>query len=304
MPGVTPSSPRACRPVLQRSARRYLVIEGTDMSRLLEFDSTKCTRDGVCVAVCPSRIIRLEDESPIPSVVPDADFDCVKCGHCVTACPHGAVSHASMKPEDCPPVRPDLALDPDHVEHFLRSRRSVRSFQQRRVERKTLAKLIQIARYAPTGHNAQAVRWIAVDSPARVKEMAGITIDFLRSITDEGGPSELPAGALVKAWESGVDLVTRDAPALIVAHAPAGDPVACADPILALSYLELAAASFGLGACWNGFLMTAIHRWPPLSRALGLPEGDRALGVLILGYPAHKHLRLPTRRKPRIDWLE
>jgi nitroreductase len=201
-------------------------------------------------------------------------------------------------------LRPKLALDVDHVEHFLRSRRSVRHFEQRAVDRATLSRLIAIARYAPTGHNAQSVRWTVVDSPAGVREMARITMDFMRSVSDEERALPLPAKELVNAWDSGIDIVGRDAPALVVAYVATEDPVAFADPVLALSYLELAAPSFGLGACWNGFFMATISQWPPLRHALGLPEGRMSLGAVLLGYPEYGYQRLPSRRPPRITWAE
>jgi nitroreductase/Pyruvate/2-oxoacid:ferredoxin oxidoreductase delta subunit len=273
---------------------------------LLSFDESKCRRDGRCVAVCPARLIRLEENSPVPVMVQDGDLRCSKCGHCVAVCPYDAVSHFSIKPEECPPVRPELALRPDQVEHLVRSRRSIRVYQQKEVERDKLAEVIRIARYAPTGANTQRVRWAVVNSRARVREIAGMTIDLARSVIDEGRPSVLAEreSPLVEGWDAGRDPVARNAPALVIAYAPTDDVVVSMDAVIALSFLDLVAPSFGLGTCWAGHLMRAIPHWPPLYQALGLADGNHFFAVMMVGYPEYEFHRLPPRNEPKITWRE
>ena len=251
---------------------------------LLNIDETKCRRDGVCVAVCPVRIIELDDSSPVPTPTLDAKALCIECFHCVAVCPEAALSHRLIGPENCPPVRPDLALSVEHVEHVLRSRRSIRAYEERKVEHDTLAKLIDIARYAPTGSNSQQVKWIVINSPGEVKRLAGFVIEMMRQMVRAGHPlaARFPAARLVKSWESGEDLICRDAPALIVAHSP----------------------SFGLGTCWAGYLMAAIPQWPPLKEALGLSEAETSLAAMMVGYPKYRYHRLPPRNEPEIAWRE
>jgi nitroreductase len=107
---------------------------------------------------------------------------------------------------------------------------------------------------------------------------------------------------LVAAWEAGDDRVLRQAPVLVVAYAPSEYPMAPADCAIALSYLDLAAPSFGLGACWAGFFMLAVANWPPLQQALALPEGHSCFGAMMVGYPKHRYHRLPLRNEAQISW--
>ena len=72
-------------------------------------DQDKCKRDGICAAECPMRIIEFKADH-VPTPVENAEELCIHCGHCVAICPHGAFSLADMKPEECPPVKNDLAL--------------------------------------------------------------------------------------------------------------------------------------------------------------------------------------------------
>lgn len=272
---------------------------------LFMIDEKKCRKDGICVAECPLRILELKDTSSTPVPIDGAEDLCMRCGHCVAVCPHGAFSLSDMNTADCPPMRKEMFLGADHAEHFLRSRRSIRNYQDKEIEREKLVELIDIARYAPTGSNSQQVRWLVINSREKVRHMAGIVVDLMRYLINEkhpmAGKYRLPV--ILNAWESGVDLISRGAPALIVAHAPKDYMLAQTDSTIALTFLDLAAPSFGLGSCWAGFLMVAASQWPPLQQALSLPDGNACFGVMMIGYPKYEYYRLPLRREAEIAWM-
>jgi nitroreductase/NAD-dependent dihydropyrimidine dehydrogenase PreA subunit len=271
---------------------------------LFVVDDEKCKRDGVCVAECPIGIIQLKGENQVPTPTPDADELCINCGHCVAVCPNGALSHRIMKPEECAPVRKDWLLSPEEVEHFLRARRSIRTYKDQAVKREALNKLIDIARFAPSGRNLQQVRWLVIYDSNEVQRMAGLVIDWVRYLIEEQ-PSiaeEMHMDRAVAAWEAGVDTICRGAPHLIVAHAPGDDHLAPSACTIALTYLELAASSFELGTCWAGYLNAAATFWPPLQQALGLPEGHKCYGAMMVGYPKYRYHRLPVRNEAQITW--
>lgn len=271
---------------------------------LFMVDEKTCTRCGACVAACPARIIELREPSPVPTPVDQAAKSCIACGHCVAICPTGAMSHRSMAPEQCPPLRRDWQLSPERAEHFLRTRRSTRTYTGQSVERELLAKLIEVASYAPTGHNSQTVNWRVVHAAVDVRELAGLVIDWMRHTIKE--TPELAKGMnfdrVAAAWEKGIDRVCRSAPHVIITHAARNDRFALNSCPIAISYLELAATSFGLGTCWGGYFTAAAKSWPPLQKALGLPEGHICYGAILIGYPQHSYHRLPLRNKPVITW--
>ncbi len=107
---------------------------------------------------------------------------------------------------------------------------------------------------------------------------------------------------IVDAWETGIDTICRGAPHVIVAHALKEFPPAQAACTIAMTHLELAAPSFGLGACWAGYFNAASTMWPPMQKALGLAEGDTSFGSMMIGYPKYKYHRLPLRNEARITW--
>lgn len=272
---------------------------------LFTVDPEKCKRDGVCVAECPAKIIELkEGGNAVPEPVDLAEERCIDCGHCVTVCPHDALSHRSMSPDQCPPVNKDWILDKERAEHFLRARRSIRTYKDKPVDKEIIAKLIDIARYGPSGHNSQPVKWLVVHDGGELREMAGMVADWMRYMIKEQPEIAEPMGMkfVVESWDAGSDRICRGAPHLIMTHAPKNLGPAQSASTIALTFLDLAAPSFGLGACWAGYFNYAATFWPPLQKALALPEGDVSLGAMMVGYPKYKYKRLPLRNDPPIAW--
>ena len=266
-------------------------------------DPDLCARDGLCVADCPMGILTLpKDGTPIP--LEDAETLCIDCGHCVAVCPHEALIHRAMGPADCLSLESERKLEPKAAERFLRGRRSIRRYKKDPVPRETLRRLIELARYAPSGHNTQPVRWVVVEEPAKVKELAGLTIDWMRWM--EANQPEIAAllhlELSIKAWEADIDTVLRSAPHVVVVHAEKNNMLAPQAATLALGYLELAAPALGLGACWAGYFHAAARSFPPLQQALGLPKGHVAQGAMMVGYPKARYFRAPARKDPQIRW--
>jgi len=264
----------------------------------------KCNFCGLCAAECPAGIIVIKGPEAFPLLARGGQDLCINCGHCVAVCPPGAIGLETMSPEDCALARQELLPTPEQVEHFLKSRRSVRVYKEEPVPRETLAKLIDIARYAPSGSNAQPVQWLVVENPNEVKRLSGLVVDWMHTAIREvpGLADRLPLDRMVAARERGVDPILRGAPHVILAHAPRDLPSAQQDGLIALTYLELAAYSLGLGACWAGFLYFAVSSYRPIREALQFPARHHCLGAMMIGYPKHKLRRIPLRNEPKIIW--
>lgn len=269
-----------------------------------KIDEDRCKRDGICVDECPIRILELKDNSQTPTPVDGAEQLCIHCGHCVAVCPHGAFSLADMKSEDCPSIRKDMAFGVEQIEHLLRSRRSIRTYQEKAIEKEKISKLIDIARYAPTGRNSQMIKWLVINSREKVRDMSAMTIDWMRYLINEKNliAASYKLDRIVGIWDTGYDIICRDAPGLVIAYAPKEYGGAYIDCTIALTFLDIAAPSFGLGTCWAGFFMMAATHWPPLQQSLSLPEGHACFGAMMIGYPKYKYQRLPLRKEPDITW--
>jgi nitroreductase/NAD-dependent dihydropyrimidine dehydrogenase PreA subunit len=271
---------------------------------LITIDEQHCKKDGFCAAECPAAIIRLQKGNGFPEMVAGGEALCLLCGHCVAVCPHGALSHKHSPIEASPAIDPKLVLTEEQAVQFLRTRRSVRLYQDKPVEREKIERLIEIARYAPTGSNTQLVEWLVVDDKSKVNKLAGLTIDYFRRLLQEepqaAAYASLPRA--VAAWEAGYDAVLRNAPALVVASAPQEAFNGMIDVTLALSYLDLMAPVFGLGTCWAGMLQRALRFSPTVKEALGVPASHPHHYPMMLGYPKVKYYRLPERKPPKITY--
>ena len=270
-----------------------------------EVDAKTCIRDGLCVAECPARIIRLLPSDAVPVPEPDFASFCIRCGHCVAVCPTGAFRLDWLGPEQCPELRAEDRPTAEAAERFLRARRSIRTYRETPVERAKLEKLIEVACQAPSAKNSQPWHWTVVETPAETRRLAGLVIDYMRGFIAEKPKLAGLFGyaRVVAAWDMGFERICRGAPHLIVAHADKNWGFGAEDTALALSYLELYAPTLGLGSCWAGYFYSAVNAYPPLFQALKLPAKHKAFGAVMVGYPAYSYRRLPARRPPAVSWV-
>jgi nitroreductase/NAD-dependent dihydropyrimidine dehydrogenase PreA subunit len=287
--------------LLEKRASRAEFVEV--QLALFRIDEETCNQCGLCVEICTGNFVVMEEDD-YPTESEDAEEICIRCGHCVTICPSESFALRGMPPEKCPPVQKDLLLTPEHCEHFLRYRRSIRDFKKKPVSKDTLTRLIEIARYAPSGFNSQCAEWIVLGDRDELNRLAGIVADWMRwmiaKLPDVSKAIHLDKD--LQLWDDGRDVIFQDAPVVIVTHAEKANYTAPETCTIALTYLELAATSLGLGCCWAGYLEKAATFFPPMQEALALPEGHKCFGAMMIGYPKYKHLRLAARNEPKITW--
>jgi nitroreductase/NAD-dependent dihydropyrimidine dehydrogenase PreA subunit len=271
---------------------------------ILTVDRQKCKRDGICVETCPMGIIQLKSKEDLPTLIPGGEALCIQCGHCVAVCPHGAMDHGAIPLDQCPPIQKELLLSEAQAEQFLRMRRSIRRYKKKSVPRELLARLIEVARHAPTGHNSQPVEWLVVYDTQEVRRLAGLVIDWMRHLVAEKSPlaAMLHMDLVIKSWEGGTERIFRDAPHVIVAHAPQAHRAAQSSCTIAMTYLELMTTALGLGGCWAGYFTGASQIFQPLIDALALPAGNMVFGAMMVGYPKYRYYRMPLRKTPKIIW--
>ena len=104
----------------------------------LKIDESKCEKDRTCASECPTGIIRLKEENSVPEIIPGGEEACLICGHCIAVCPHRALSHTRVPMEKCPSVEKDLVLNEKQAVQFLRSRRSIRVYKDKAVEKEKI----------------------------------------------------------------------------------------------------------------------------------------------------------------------
>jgi nitroreductase len=234
------------------------------------------------------------DAEKLPRVAEGRAESCIRCGHCVAVCGQGALGLDGVRPQDCQSTAPEPGVSPEQMMQYFRSRRSVRRYRDVRVPRESVVRILDTASWAPTAKNDQAVEWLVIDSADEIRRLASLVIEFLR-------PNPVQA-RLVAAWDAGEDPILRGAPLVLVAHAPVASINPQGDCTIALTHVELLAATQGLGGCWAGLLMMGVRGSAAVREALNLPAGHAAQGALMLGYQQVRYARIPPRRKARVQW--
>ena len=288
--------------------KRVLVTGGTRLNMIqenfIQVDQDKCLQCGLCVNVCRGT---LGMGSNGPKIVRQL---CIGCGHCVAVCPKGAMNNLNAPLENQVEIERSSLTASGTAARFIRSRRSIRNFQQKAVGRETIIQLLDIARYAPTACNSQGVSYHVVDDPDTLRRITAATVDWAEEEMRKGStiaasPWAANTAAQIELYrKSGTDVVLRNAPCLIVAVASKDMmPLGRDNTHFSLSYVQLYAPSFGIGTCWSGlFEYCATSGYEPLLHLLNLPENSSVSGGLMAGYPLYSFNRLVDRDSLQITW--
>ena len=270
---------------------------------LITIDQNKCKKDGVCVRECPFSLdqafygkrLSRNDSGTVKLSAPHADI-------VSPYCPHAALDHERVPLHLTSPIEENISVGEAQAVQFLRSRRSIRLFENRPVEEEKVKRLIDAAHYAPTAGNRQLVHWVVHTDRTRLKELAGLTAEWMRE-TLNTNPAVAKTSPylpnIVSAWDSGRDSILWNAPVLIVASAPKQAAYGLTDVSIALTYLDLLAPAMGLGTCWAGLLQGALLASPSLREKAGIPGGHSHHYPMMLGHAALRHHRLPARKRQK-----
>lgn len=148
---------------------------------------------------------------------------------------------------------------------LIKSRRSVRRFKPKTIDRNTLLDLLEAARSAPSAANRQPLEYVVVDQ-GDVREKIFEQLAWAGHVQPRRNP---PKGKEPVAYI--VVLINKNS-----AIANFG----LADAAAAIENIMLAAWSEGIGSCWLG----AIGR-DNIREVLKVPESLEVNSVVALGYP-------------------
>lgn len=265
-------------------------------------DKGLCSNCNTCATVCVMHIIDATSDSGFPTIPEEKTAYCLKCGHCESFCAEKALTLDFLMGEKVDSSAFDSQIDPQILSLYLKKRRSVRHFSSKTVDKELIAKVIDVARYAASGGNSQPVKWLIIHDPSEVKHIAGLTIDWMRTIQNTPHPLAPYVSMLISAWDRGTDLICHEAPHLLFAHIPIemyDDPT---EAIIALTHFDIAAPAFGLGTCWAGFVKMAADQYKPLKDLLSIPQHRKAACPMLFGYSSFKVKSIPRRNPVDITW--
>lgn len=241
-------------------------------SALFSVDPEKCLKCGLCVKDCAFRVITKDDNGMPEMKHPEK---CMRCQHCFAICPTGAVTFDGISSNEAIPLNEALLPDAVQVEHWMKTRRSVRSFSDEDVDPEVLDKILKQLGNSPTGCNAHALTFICYPDRAAMKKFKSAILSAIEEHND--GLKLLPRWIAIPAinLRNGKDdLFFRGASGiLIVACDETANSVTTPqeDVTIACSNFELLANANGISTCWCGFLKLIQNEIPELlEKAVGI----------------------------------
>jgi len=269
-------------------------------------DQAGCTKCELCVIVCPAGIM-LKDEAGQIGFNPDRVDICIRCGHCMAMCETKSITIEGISYEDNFRDLHESIPDQAMLMNLLLTRRSVRVFKNKPVPPELAQKILEIISTAPFGVSPDNIAITVITDKSLIekaaplmsktyvqlgkilktpllgwmirrsmpKETSNTLVNFIVPHLDKG---------LYK-YADGIDEITRNAPALMLFHAPKGAEEHTVDAHICLTYALLAAHSLGLGATAIGLVGPAINQSKPIRKIFQIPEGNEVVESMILGYP-------------------
>ena len=187
------------------------------------------------------------------------------------------------------------------VREAIQKRRSIRSFKQVPVPDEMIFEMLEAARQAPSGSNAQPWRFVVVTDAEEKKglrklcfnqvfvEDAGVDFVFCADLsvysnrTRQTRIQELISVGLLAEVDPDGPIVQRYGPnAQWPDESDTGFylPMATANTYIAVEHMVLTATALGLGSCWVG----GISDLRAIRDMLGIPRGIYVLGLLAVGF--------------------
>jgi len=286
----------------------------------------KCTGCGVCAAICPYRIISIND-----GIAKHSGATCFFCDHCRAVCPQGAITTPGQSPalglatmkENFEVIGPGTSNVSELVA-LMRSRRSCRNYQDTPVPLAMLLDLVKIGTTAPSGTNSQGWNFVILPSREDLLALGGMVSDYYRKL-NRLAANPLLRGVVkifsgdslgryyrnyfasvaeaLRQWdEEGTDRLFHGAAAAILVTGRKTASCPAEDALLATQNILLAAHAMGLGSCLIGFAVEAMRRARTMRQKMEIPEDEEIYSVIALGFPALAYLHYAGRKEvlPRI----
>jgi nitroreductase len=200
----------------------------------------------------------------------------------------------------------------DATMKVIQDRRSIREYTAEAVSPQDLDMILEAARQAPSGENAQPWRFIIVKDPETRKKLGALagggsgrrfTSEFVTKKMQERFSSledETKKRAAFEKLTSGqVSAFLADAPVSIVVCGKKDVWDMPYDTSAAMENMLLMVTALGLGACWVIAPCIDIRDEERIKALLGMPEGFKAVSIISVGHPTRPHR--PRPRLPLTD---
>lgn len=187
-----------------------------------------------------------------------------------------------------------MALNP--VIETIKSRRAIRSYEDKPVSESAIQTMLEAATYAPSAINVQPWKFTIVTSKAEMKRLSDIAKPMLVRMLPDVGDEGLVG--LKKRLSDPNYNIFYNAPLLIFVSG-LKSPYAVYDCSMAAQNMMLAAYTLGVGSCWIGTAV-ALANEPKVKASFGVPEDHEVHAAIIFGYPKGGFPKAPEKRPAQV----
>lgn len=198
----------------------------------------------------------------------------------------------------------------EQVFEVIKNRRSIRKYKPDPIPRDTLDRLMEAARWAPSGENAQPWRFVIVEDRERIKAIgkvagmadrrqfsaefaAGETEERLKKIKDPKKRQKI----MEKLTGGHVSSFLENAPLVIIVCGKKDVWDLPYDCSAAIKNILLMAVAAGLGTCWVESPVMDVRDEEKIKAMLEIPKNMKVLTAISVGYPDESPK--PRPRLPR-----
>lgn len=146
----------------------------------LIIDEELCTACKQCASVC------IRDNIIVDDVARETGSNCFECGHCMAICKQNAITLKSFEGREDRIIDYDareIPFEYDDLLQFLKQRRSIRWFKNKKIDKETFDKLFEGAYYSPSAQNQQDVEFVVLDE--KLDEFMELVYDIIKVDEDK-----------------------------------------------------------------------------------------------------------------------
>ncbi len=243
----------------------------------LKIDKDSCTACKLCQQVC------IRDNILVDEFAVETGSNCFECGHCMAVCKAGAITLKSF--EGCEDRiaeynSHEIPVGYDDLLQFLKQRRSIRWFKNKKVDKETFNKVFEGAYYSPSAQNAQDVEFVVVDE--KLDEFMQLVYDIIKVREDEffrirefgeylNDPSTKEFHPLLWGGKQLILTFSKDKTSAVIAN----------------TRMELLAYSLGLGGFYSLFILKAdeIDHSRLMEFFPDIDDSKHLYSSFVIGYP-------------------
>ena len=265
------------------------------------------------------------DAKGLVNFIPERESICLECGQCMAVCSTDAIKISKYTYEDNFIKLPENTVDYQKYIYFIATRRSIRNFKNKPVEKELIEKMLNSLDYAPYGAEPNKVEITIINNRKKIEKILPLTEKFLdnvvkwvdnpiisRIIKSKKGLETFntlknhlyPMSKLENYKLKYGDRITRGAPAIVVFHADKRAEEHTNNSLIYATYMIFALHSLGLGGTINGIIPAAINKVKQIKQKFNIPEQHEAVISIMFGYPKYKYQKTLKREHKKVNWIE